>query len=639
MKKSIFLFLLLGIMSLTVCYGEINNSQNYGDVFFIQFADIHLCNNSEVKEIFGGKLPPVNITKEAVNEVIGFKPDLVIQTGDIVALAGKHDLDTDERWYKLVNTTIYAPIKKAGIPFLYAPGNHDPAGLKLKNVEKYDPRYGVGLLLKYLLRDKGTTYYSYDYGNYHFVIIDPVETEESGYRAVRLPKEELEWLKSDLANNSDKFIIIAYHQPLGSWENKSYNEFLDIISKYKGHILLIAGHTHDNRLIYRNGIPEYQGGAVCGDWWQTGKTPDGYPIGYVIYFIKNGNIYRFYKGIGYTEQINLLSPRNVVLNGTTPIELNVYDGNKTIVNITYKIDNGKLHPLNFTLINATKIWWYNAKGNIEITPKLLDDRKHNITIIVTAKDGSTFNRTFHYKFSNNPIMKISEITNDTNFKDYYGLFTTINGTILSVKYYGNLLKITDGSGNITIWAGDCKHGNFEVGEKVLLRGQITQYKGTKELKLIKGSDVKVYGFIPYPDVAPDIKSIKIKEIVHKAKLIVGSKIDANLSAKDLKTTFVLTNKPLDIEEDCILIGGPVANPIVKKYLWAFSVKVTNEYPGKHKGVIQKQIINGHTVILLAGSDRWGTKAAVEYFKTLEDIPEEPIFVEWKDGEAIKINKP
>ncbi|HIP16686.1 MAG TPA: S-layer protein, partial [Methanothermococcus okinawensis] len=60
---------------------------------------------------------------------------------------------------------------------------------------------------------------------------------------------------------------------------------------------------------------------------------------------------------------------------------------------------------------------------------------------------------------------------------------------------------------------------------------------------------------------------------------------------------------------------------------------------KHKGVIQKQIINGHTVILLAGSDRWGTKAAVEYFKTLEDIPEEPIFVEWKDGEAIKINKP
>ncbi|MBW9220678.1 APHP domain-containing protein [Methanothermococcus sp. SCGC AD-155-M21] len=144
---------------------------------------------------------------------------------------------------------------------------------------------------------------------------------------------------------------------------------------------------------------------------------------------------------------------------------------------------------------------------------------------------------------------------------------------------------------------------------------------------------------PYPDVASGIKSEKIKEIVHKSKIIVGSEIDGNLSAKGLKTTLDSTDKLLEIKEDCILVGGPKANPIVKKYLWTFSVKVTNEYPGKHRGVIQKQIINGHAVILLAGSDRWGTKAAVEYFKTLEDIPDEPIFVEWRDGKAVKINKP
>ena len=83
----------------------------------------------------------------------------------------------------------------------------------------------------------------------------------------------------------------------------------------------------------------------------------------------------------------------------------------------------------------------------------------------------------------------------------------------------------------------------------------------------------------------------------------------------------------------------MANPTVNKYLWIFPVKVSNEYPGKHIGVVQKQVINGHTVILLAGSDRWGTKAAVEYFKTLEDLPDEPIFVEWKDEKAFKINKP
>jgi hypothetical protein len=143
----------------------------------------------------------------------------------------------------------------------------------------------------------------------------------------------------------------------------------------------------------------------------------------------------------------------------------------------------------------------------------------------------------------------------------------------------------------------------------------------------------------YTDVAEDIKSEKIKEIVHNSKLIIGSDVDNDLSAKQLKDAVELINQPLEIKEDCILVGGPIANPLVKKYTWTFRVKFTNEYPGAHKGVIQKQLINGHTVILLAGSDRWGTKAAVEYFKTLDDIPSEPIFVEWKDGKAVKIDKP
>ena len=156
---------------------------------------------------------------------------------------------------------------------------------------------------------------------------------------------------------------------------------------------------------------------------------------------------------------------------------------------------------------------------------------------------------------------------------------------------------------------------------------------------ISTSSSSRHGTINYLDVAQDIKSEKIKEIVHNAKLIIGSEIDNNLSAKCLKNTTELVNKSLEITVDCILVGGPVANPLAKKYAWTFAVKITNDYPGANKGVIQKQIINGHTVILLAGSDRWGTKAAVEYFKTLDDIPNEPIFVQWKDGKAVKIEKP
>ena len=139
-------------------------------------------------------------------------------------------------------------------------------------------------------------------------------------------------------------------------------------------------------------------------------------------------------------------------------------------------------------------------------------------------------------------------------------------------------------------------------------------------------------------IAEDIKSEKIKNFTSKAKIIVGSEIDASLSAVNLNT-FILVNRPLEINKDSIFIGGPVANPVVRKYLNYFPVRVTNEYPGWYRGVIEVIKIGGHTVVLLAGSDRWGTKAAVEYFKTLEDLPDEPIFVEWRNGEAVKIEGP
>ncbi|NPA62895.1 MAG: hypothetical protein GXN95_05015 [Methanococci archaeon] len=150
------------------------------------------------------------------------------------------------------------------------------------------------------------------------------------------------------------------------------------------------------------------------------------------------------------------------------------------------------------------------------------------------------------------------------------------------------------------------------------------------------------------NIANDIKSPVIKAFVKKAKLMVGSSVDANLSAKELKDTYDLINKPLEITDDAILVGGPVANPLTKKYMDKFPVKITNGYPGKNRGVIEaitlrvkvdENIYRDVTVVLLAGSDRWGTKAAVEYFKQLDDIPKEPIFVEWKDGKAVKIEKP
>jgi len=70
---------------------------------------------------------------------------------------------------------------------------------------------------------------------------------------------------------------------------------------------------------------------------------------------------------------------------------------------------------------------------------------------------------------------------------------------------------------------------------------------------------------------------------------------------------------LSASSDLILIGGPVSNKVTESIQNSLSVEVTNDYPGEGKGIIQT-ITNPNndesTILVLAGSDRDGTKACV-----------------------------
>ncbi|MBB6067244.1 S-layer protein [Methanococcus maripaludis] len=70
---------------------------------------------------------------------------------------------------------------------------------------------------------------------------------------------------------------------------------------------------------------------------------------------------------------------------------------------------------------------------------------------------------------------------------------------------------------------------------------------------------------------------------------------------------------LSASSDLILIGGPVSNKVTESIQNSLSVEITNDYPGEGKGVIQT-ITNPNnaesTILVLAGSDREGTKACV-----------------------------
>ena len=90
-------------------------------------------------------------------------------------------------------------------------------------------------------------YYSFDYGNIHFVCLDSDET----IRASNGPMAN--WLRNDLANNTQDWLIAFFHHPpysKGSHNSDTETEliqmrqnFLPILEEH-GVDLVLSGHSH-----------------------------------------------------------------------------------------------------------------------------------------------------------------------------------------------------------------------------------------------------------------------------------------------------------------------------------------------------------------------------------------------------------
>ncbi|MBP2144019.1 parallel beta-helix repeat protein [Methanococcus voltae] len=139
-------------------------------------------------------------------------------------------------------------------------------------------------------------------------------------------------------------------------------------------------------------------------------------------------------------------------------------------------------------------------------------------------------------------------------------------------------------------------------------------------------------------------SQKIKDRVTLSKVIADDPLDADLAKKQLKDNIIGSDEDMSLNEDAVIIGGPVSNAFANKYNHMFEKPVTNDYPGENTGVIQVLkvqeeaggIVQTHYIVYIAGSDRYGTQAAVEYFKTLTELPDEPILVKWVDGKPVLV---
>jgi len=108
------------------------------------------------------------------------------------------------------------------------------------------------------------SYYSFDRGAYHFVVLDscfrsdgqPYGRRNFKWTDANVPKAELDWLSTDL-QNTDKHVIVFAHQRLDVSNNHGVrnNSSVRSILEESGRVLAVfQGHSHANDLNQINGI-------------------------------------------------------------------------------------------------------------------------------------------------------------------------------------------------------------------------------------------------------------------------------------------------------------------------------------------------------------------------------------------------
>ena len=253
---------------------ELIEAPGQDDFDLLVLADIHLANRlgdiAQYKELM---LPELKSYIAASPKRV-----YILNMGDMT-----FDLYWNSNKYNLGD---YAnTLKDSAIPALiyHVPGNHD-------NDEYAKDDYSAEQPYKDNL---GPTYYSFNIGKAHFIMLDNTVYLNAGAdAATRTPGDhsynsaftemELAWLKADLATVKDKDapLVIGTHCQVFY-----YNSSLDITpSMAYGHstmldqllteftdVHIISGHTHNNTTMkVREGLMEHNTGGSCATWWWTG---------------------------------------------------------------------------------------------------------------------------------------------------------------------------------------------------------------------------------------------------------------------------------------------------------------------------------------------------------------------------------
>ncbi len=266
------------------------------------------------------------IARDVLPEVIGIDAAFGITLGDVVF----NDLSVFE--------PLEDEIAKIGLPWYNIHGNHDVN--MISEGDKYSDETWERLY--------GPTYYSFDYGPVHFVVLDDIAWDGHTKYHAELGEDQTTFLANDLARvPDDRLVVLMMHIPILSVKDRQ--TVYDLLAKFE-HTLSLAAHTHTQSHYFIdadrgwNGADEHHHlvhATVCGSWWAGSKDDfgiphatmsDGTPNGYSIVTFEGDQYSVRFKAASEDAdyQMNIYAPQSVAAANAadTQVAVNVFAGSE-----------------------------------------------------------------------------------------------------------------------------------------------------------------------------------------------------------------------------------------------------------------------------------------------------------------------
>ena len=235
------------------------------------------------------------------------------------------DMSWDYYWtsrkYGLADylATMNETLAGTGLQVFHTMGNHDNDMYTRSDFDAEIPYRSI----------IGPTYYSFNLGKVHYVVLDNTDcsaydgTEARNYKK-NITSNQLAWLRKDLAYvPTETPVVVAMHAQVyypqsggtfkldGNDYGTSKEELFQILGDRQVHFL--TGHTHlsfnvtpADAITAGKNFYEHNSGSVCGSWWWSGYLTsgvsigcDGAPSGYTLFSVDGTNMKWLFKG---TEQ-------------------------------------------------------------------------------------------------------------------------------------------------------------------------------------------------------------------------------------------------------------------------------------------------------------------------------------------------